>query len=191
VATLSHIIKSIDLGHGDLVLTRNYPTRKMAGGNALLSHKHVLAKYCDEVDAFVVVYGIQHKAMDSLQSKGLLIKRDFDSYGLHECYELAEHPRYDDLVARGCKFELDYPATYVNVSMIDGMAGKYGYRLKSLRAIKAFKLEPDGTNPKAKELKNPYIHGIYRISDLDYVGWVKMITETLKREGVIREKSSK
>jgi hypothetical protein len=86
---------------------------------------------------------------------------------------------------------LDYPATYVNVSMIDGMAGKYGYRLKSLRAIKAFKLEPDGTNPKAKELKNPYIHGIYRISDLDYVGWVKMITETLKREGVIREKSSK
>lgn len=190
MADVNTLMKMVIDGEADFILAHNFKVKKTLpkGANAM-AYKAVLVKFNVSERRFKVVEGVHYKVFNTITAAGMLQERPFDNYGLYTCYEIASVPRYDLHVAEhGECFDVDRQPISATVEGIQEIANGFGFWVDTIPSIKAFKLVKLESNTIKKEMKDPFIHGVYKVSDLDIAGWKVAIIDTLIREGFYRAK---
>lgn len=175
------VLDQLKSGKSHLVLKREFKVAARKGF-CRLGGQYVLVKWVKT--QFVVQENVRPVIAEKMIEQGLLVERDF-AVG-YKCFELKTKPRYDKLFSeKGAQFKVNDIGARLQMTAIKAMAGEYGYDLEHVSTIKAFKLVPKSDQYQA--LVNPFIHGVYKSSDLDILGWQLAIEDTLIREGVLDE----
>lgn len=193
MANASQILNMVKKGEADFILAHNFKIRKVLpkGANAM-AYKATLFKFNEEERRFKAVCGVHYKVFNTLTAAGMLRERQFDDYGLYTCYEFVEAPRLDDhILKRGNCFDVDRQPISATVEGIQEIAQKLGFSVEAIPSIKAFKLVKLDSNKSKREFSDPFIHGVYKVSDLDIAGWKVAIIDTLSREGFYRGRKRK
>lgn len=193
MANASQILKMVMDGEADFILAHNFKVRKALpkGANAM-AYKAVLFKFDDVERCFKAVCGVHYKVFNNLTAAGMLRERPFDNYGLYTCYEFVSVPRLDEHISKhGDCFDVDRQPISATVDAIQEIAHGLGFAVETIPSIKAFKLVKLESNKSKREFSDPFIHGVYKVSDLDIAGWKVAIIDTLSREGFYRGRKRK
>lgn len=193
MANANEVLRMVMDGEADFILAHNFKIRKALpkGANAM-AYKAALFKFNVEKRRFEVVCGVHYKVFNTLTAAGMLRERLFDNYGLYTCYEFVNVPKLDEHVSKyGECFDVDRQPISATVEAIQEIANDLGFMVDSIPTIKAFKLVKLESNKSKREFSDPFIHGVYKISDLDIAGWKMAIIDTLSREGFYRARKRK
>lgn len=190
MANASQILNMVKNGEADFILSHNFKVRK-AGGIAI-AHKAALFKFNPKERRFKAVCGVHYKVFNTLTAAGMLRERHFDDYGLYTCYEFVNAPKLDEHISKhGDCFDVDRKPISATVDAIQEIANGLGFAVETIPSIKAFKLVKLDSNKSKREFVDPFIHGVYKVSDLDIAGWKIAIINTLSREGFFRARKRK
>lgn len=193
MANANQILNMVRKGEADFILAHNFKVRKVLpeGANAM-AYKAVLFKHNPIRRRFEAVCGVHYKVFNTLTAAGMLRERQFDDYELYTCYEFVEYPRLDGYIAKyGNNFDVARQPISATVEGIQEIANSLGFAVDTIPSIKAFKLVKLDSNKSKRELSDPFIHGVYKVSDLDIAGWKIAIIDTLIREGFYRGRKRK
>jgi hypothetical protein len=175
------IFSAIGYGDAHLIVERHFPASTVARNKQAISSA-ALVKFNPESLGLEIVDAIDYRVIVEMLSKGVLLRRGSDGYGLCTYYELAEMPTYDRLVSNRCTFEVNHVPSAAKITTVNNMAAEFGFKIVFIKPIRAFRLESIADSEL--KLNDPYIHGIVRIREFNVAQWKRAIVDTLRREGV-------
>lgn len=170
------LINSAREGEFDVVLRR--PSVDRVSGQS--DSAYVLAKWSVDDAKLFIVRGVMRKTINSLINAGLVVQRKVMSDG-YSVFDVADYPRVDDLLAGGDELPVALQGAYITNYRLSSIAKEFGCRILEERKIKAFRLELIGSDA---HLVEPYLPGIFKLSDLRVLEWRKAIAEALDRNGI-------
>jgi hypothetical protein len=138
----------------------------------------VLVEWNCATNVFNVVSGVNPEKV----KEGQLELCYRDDHFLCSFYQLTGSSTYKSLVEKGCSFKVKHTPTAASKGVVGTMAAEFGVKVVYIPRIRAFKLE--WLDSETPALSDPYIHSIFRISDLNVAQWKAAIVDTLRREGV-------